>query len=303
LGCGALAIVLALGTSGCLTKVVREPAFDQNGVKVFLREETRGGKVVDRGFSQPVTIAPVRITNILARIDVRGKDAAKHPREPAIPTDVLFAIGEGVSSALAKADSAQEVVVMATARKNTLGIFTNDYLTSLIIWVKDDRMFVYLGDLGEVQSRDPRVQPKEPELDANVKGKPEVLGGDGFATQGRRLVAAEWRAPIFTNTSAIRIRPGGEVVRRTILMESPAEQNPAAEPGPAPPPEGLSPDALRALADLEEVRRRGELTETEYQTRRREILSGKLPAAPASKPADSKPAVSAPADGAEPTTP
>jgi hypothetical protein len=38
--------------------------------------------------------------------------------------------------------------------------------------------------------------------------------------------------------------------------------------------ESLTPEQLRALADLEEQRRSGALTETEYTTRRNEILRG-----------------------------
>jgi hypothetical protein len=273
---GALLLTAALLSGGCAARVVKTPVFQDNGVEVFLRARTRGGKPVDQGYSQPVTISAIRVTNILARIDVRGADPEKEPREPAIPTGVLYAVGEGVSKALAKADSSQQVVVMATERKKSLGIFTNDYLTSLILWMKDDHLFVFLGALGEVESRDPRDKPREPEVD-HIESKQRVLGGDGYTVQGPRLIAADWRADTFRDVSAIRVRPSGEVVRRTILMESPADANPAEAPGPAPPPEGLSPEALRALADLEESRRRGQLSESQYQQRRREILSGKLP--------------------------
>ena len=47
--------------------------------------------------------------------------------------------------------------------------------------------------------------------------------------------------------------------------------------GAAVPPQGLSPQGLRALADLEESRRRGELTEADYQAKRRQILAGEQP--------------------------
>src|SRR5690606_25794811 len=165
--------------------------------------------------------------------------------------------------------------VMALERRKSMKVFTADYLTSLIVWMRDDRLYVHLGQLGEPVPTNEK--PREPQLDV-IASKKRVLASDGFTTAGPRLVAADWRSNVFSDISAIRIRPGGGIVRRTILLEEPADEDPAAQPGPAPPPEGLSPEALRALAALEEVRRRGELSETDYQERRREILSGKIPA-------------------------
>jgi hypothetical protein len=273
-------VCLAAVASGCMTKQARTPVYEQNDVRVFLRQDVKGGKGVDQGFSHPVTLAPIRITNILSRIEVRKEDGdeAENLRQPAIPTGVLYAIGEGISQALAKADPSQAAVVMAVERRKSLKVFTQDYLTSLIVWVKDERLYVFLGQLGEPLGPEGREKPREPQLDV-VESKKRVLASDGFTTAGPRLVAADWRSNIFGDTSAIRIKPGGGVVRRTILMEE-APDDASAQPGPAPPPEGLSPEALRALADLEETRRRGELSETDYQERRRQILSGQIPPAP-----------------------
>lgn len=270
---GALAAALLLATAGCAARVVKTPVYEASGVRVFLRAQHRGDQPVDLGFSHPLTIAPARITNILSRIDVRSDDEGG--RRPAISSELLFPIGEGVAKAFEAADPSQVVVVMAQERKRTHAIFTNDYLTSLLLWADGDHLFVQLGELGTALSRDPRDKPREPEL-----GKPnariQVVGGDAMTPQGPALVAVRWRDNVFRDTSAIRMRPGGEVVRRTILMEAPPEADDAG-PGPAAPPDGLSPEALRALADLEEARRGGALTEAEYQEQRRLILSGQAP--------------------------
>lgn len=273
-----LCVTFAIG--GCMTKQARTPVYEQGSVRVFLRSDVRGGEGVNQGYSHPVTIAPIRITNILSRIEVRKEDGDEQQtlRQPAISTGVLYPVGEGISQALAKADPSQAVVVMAVERRKSMKVFTADYLTSLIVWVKDDRIFVHLGQLGEPMSPDPRDKPREPQLGV-VESKKRVLASEGFTTAGPRLVAADWRSNVFGDLSTIRIRPGGNVVRRTILMEE-AVDDPSAQPGPAPPPEGLSPEALRALADLEETRRRGGLSETDYQEQRRNILSGQLPPAP-----------------------
>jgi hypothetical protein len=276
-GLAALALVLMLGATGCITRVVRTPVFDENSVSVFLRHEERAGKPVKRGFNQPLVIAPVRITNILARIEVRKKE---EKREPAIPTALLYPIGEGVARSLAQANSTQEVVVMAKERKRSMGVFTQDFLTSLIVWSQGDQLFVKLGALDEPLSKDPRNKPKEPERNEG-SDKVHAVASDGITTDGAQLVSAHWRDPLFRDSGVLHVRAGGQVIRRTVLMESepegtlPKEQG---EAGAALPP-NLSPTALRALADLEEERRRGELTESDYQARRREILSGEVPAA------------------------
>jgi len=63
------------------------------------------------------------------------------------------------------------------------------------------------------------------------------------------------------------------VVRRTILMES-AEETGEVEDVSLPDqlPENLSSATLRALADLEDERRLGDINEAEYNARRRRII-------------------------------
>jgi hypothetical protein len=279
-----LLVGAALVASGCMTKTIRTPVFSENGVEVYLRNDEKGGKPVDRGFSQPVTIAPVRITNILARIDVRKEEDKE--RKPAIPTNLLYAIGEGISRSLAKADSTQEVVVMAKETKRSLAIFTQEYLTSLVVWMQGDDVYVKLGELDHALSKNPNDKVAEPQRN-EIVGKAHAIPADGINVQGDQIISANWRDPLFKDSSVISVRAGGQVVRRTVLMDSGPEATAPAEPaeGAAPPPQGLSPEALRALADLEEDRRRGELTEAEYQSRRRQILAGELPAASTPAPA------------------
>jgi hypothetical protein len=268
---GALVALLAL--LGCAPVYVRTPVYKQDRTEIYLRHVAKGGKPIDRGFSHPVAIAPVRLTNILARIEVKGH-GDKDERKPAIPTGVLYEIGEGASQALAKANPSQQVVVMAIERKRSLGIFTTEYATTMLLWAQDDKLYIQLDKLDQPLSKNPDDKLEEPRDEPTNLKKLRVLAGDGLVPQGPLLIAANWRDDVFRD-SAVRIRAGGEVVRRTILMETPSESE-AKPSGPAP-PESLSPEALRALADLEETRRRGGLTESEYQTRRKAILSGQLP--------------------------
>jgi len=94
-----------------------------------------------------------------------------------------------------------------------------------------------------------------------------VLASEGVEPTGHQSVAVYWRDDRFRNPTSVRVGPGGKVTRRTVLME---EEAPATEPSAAQLP--TDPASLRALADLEEARRAGELTEAEYQRKRRALL-------------------------------
>ena len=77
---GLAALSLLLFAAACSTPV-KEPVFEEPPVSVFLRswKSWQFGSLVEKDYSHPITISPVRIAHILSRIDVRlaGK------REPA----------------------------------------------------------------------------------------------------------------------------------------------------------------------------------------------------------------------------
>ena len=270
---GLLAIPLS---SGCGAKVIRTPVFDQDNTRVFLRYREAGGEPIDRGFAHPAVIAPVRITSILSRLEVRDSGSEDRERQPAIPTALLFPLGDGLAMALEQANSSQEIVAMAIERRRYLGVFNNDFLTSLVAWVDGERLNIHLGYVERALTKDPDESIPEPEA-GKISGKLRALPGDGIVPLGPQTWAVAWRDPIFRRADTVRVRPGGKIIRRTILMESVEEDEliPIGEsPAPVPEvlPENLSPEKLRALADLEEERQRGEISESAYQTRRRMIL-------------------------------
>ncbi len=264
--------LLALGLSlvACGPRYARRPVESEPGVSVLLRGEKRGGAIVDRGYEHPVTISPVRVTHILSQIDVRKEADEGGTREPALPTDLLYPTGAALSRALAQAGSGEEVVVQAVRRERRL-IFTTDHLTTLLVYAKDGRLYVHVRHLDtELPKDERRAELPEPWLDRRVSDF-RVVPGEAMSAVGPQEVSVDWRDAAFRQPRRISVTPTG-IHRRTILMESPAEGG-GAEPGGEPALSGeLSPETLRALADLEEARRAGQLTESEYQTRRREIL-------------------------------
>jgi hypothetical protein len=100
-----------------------------------------------------------------------------------------------------------------------------------------------------------------------------VVPSKGMTQVDGQSVAVTWRDPVFKKPSRTRITPSGNVVRRTILMESSEETDETAGGSAFERlPENLSSATLRELADLEDERHRGEITEAEYSTRRRQII-------------------------------
>jgi len=276
--------LLALLALACKTPV-KEDVFNEGPVKVFLRSEKTWylGSLIEKDYDHPVTISPVRIAHILSRIDVRvaGK------REPAIPTELLFSIAEGISRSLARAGAEQEVVVMATEKERRIGIFDHDYLTSFVAYVKGPQLFIYMARIHW------EVPPKQKEDPPLPQIGEERMAFRLYPSKGMELVegqgvAADWRNDVFARPTRTKVLPSGKVVRKTILLESDDNEPAAAtdtdtdtdQQAPVEAPRGLSPAQLRALADLEEARQAGEITEAEYAARQREILNPEGPTTP-----------------------
>lgn len=223
----ALLLVATLaGSFGCATRrTVRTPVFAQGGVRVFLRETHEGGEALARDFSHPTVIAPIRVARIVGSLDVRERGSENDGRRAAVPTELVTPIGTGVAEALGQAGPNQEVVVMAVSRKRRMGIFTSDYLTSMVLWVMGDELWIHFGDLESRLSSDPTDKAPEPQL-SRASTRFRVLPGEAVRVAGGQTVAAAWRDDRFAKSGPIRTRPGGRVLRRTILMESEVEPSP-----------------------------------------------------------------------------
>jgi hypothetical protein len=264
--------LLALSLGGCVTRFVKEPVFDSEGIQIYLRTEKGFRSVVEKDYEHPTTIASVRLAHILSRIDVRHRAEDGGRREGAIPTDMLYALAEGLSAAFARANSNEQVVVMAIEKRRSLGIFDGDFLTSLVAYVRAGSLFIHLSRLEWPVPQRRGLELPEPRIGDDFS-KFRVQGGDAMTVVDPQSVAIDWRDPIFRRPTRTKILPTGEVVRKTILMESAPETWDDVPEIPEMPPD-LTPEQLRALADIEEARRDGEITEPEYRARRRAVLEG-----------------------------
>jgi hypothetical protein len=231
---------------------------------------------VERGFAHPAVIAPVRLAHILAYADVEVTDDKKKRRTPALPVESVYELADALSGALEKANANQEVVVFVLRREKRLGIFSQDYLTTFTAYVEGDLLKLHFGHVdwmvpkivqSGVSQNDELPEPKPGKQLMDFRVVPDTA----FTLVDAQTVAFEWKSDRFREPDRVRMTPGGQIKRRTVLMEAdPAivEKQVVEEAV----PEGLSPETLRALADLEEQRRRGEVSEADYQARRRGLL-------------------------------
>lgn len=270
---------ILLAAAGCGPRYVREEVFEHRNLVVSLRAQVAEGEEpaidgrVDRGFDHPVTISSVRIANILSRIDVRvEKESGDDQRQPAFETVLLYTVGEKMALAFAKADSTQEVTVQAVRTEKRFGIFTAKYLTSFTAWVAGEDLYIALSrvdwEIPKEKGDDPMPEPWPDRRFQEFK----VLPAEGIIPQAEQVVAADWRNPIFREATNVRVGAGGRLLRKTILLESPDPGGEEQEEVLSAMPLDLPADTLRELAELQEQRERGEISESLYLERRRDIL-------------------------------
>ena len=271
----ALAIFVAIAAmgTGCGTRTVRSTFYEDSSTRIVLRHQKKSGESVDRGYNHPIAIAPVRLAHILSRIDVRIEAKKGAQRAPAVPTEALYVVADHVSKALREADSSQEIAVYYIRRTKRFGIFDRRYLTSFVTYARDDLLYIHLSRTDwEIPKTGKNDRLPEPRVGDYVM-EFRVVPSKGMTQVDGQSVAAAWRNSVFKKPSRTRITPGGGVLRRTILMESEEEPGESgAESTFERLPENLSSATLRELADLEDERHRGEITEAEYNARRRQII-------------------------------
>jgi hypothetical protein len=268
----ALAAVVALGT-GCATRTHRASFYEDTQTRILFRHQTKGRNTLERGYSHPLAIAPVRLAHILSRIDVRTEAKKGAQRASALPTAALYVLADHLSRAFAQAGPNQEIAVYYTRRHKRWGVFDHRYLTSFVTYAQGDTIFLHLSRTDwEIEKKGKQERLPEP-----VVGKHpmdfKVIPSQGMVLVDSQSLAIDWQHSVFKRPTRTRITPSGEVVRRTILMESPEEDIAAdAEPAFERLPQDLSAATLRDLADLEDERNSGDITEADYNARRREII-------------------------------
>lgn len=266
----ALLAIAALTTSGCM-HTSKNTIFDDGKLKIQL--QSRGKQT--QGLEHPVVISSARLSHILARLDIRTPVKDGQRRVPAIPLQNLNAIATGLAKGLAEAHPDQEVLVSSIRVEKRFGVFNHNKLTSFVAYQRDGILFLHLSrsDWEVPPRREKRLPvPKVGEFPTKFR----ILAGNSMELVDPQSLAIDWKSNLFDKPTRTRLTPDGRTVRRQILMESEepvsAPHTESVRPDILPIPPGISPKVLRALADLEEKRRNGTLTEARYARERLEIL-------------------------------
>lgn len=272
---GPLAVaagLLLLLSPGCVTREVKETTLDSSDLQVFLREHKRGFEVVSQGFQHPVRISADRLANILGAIDVRSRDEELAAERAAFDPGQVPEVAKALSEALRTANSNQEVAVVLIRKQMQHFLFHRKRLTSFVAYVRDDLLFLHFSRVDwEIPERATKTSLPEPRVNEHPM-KFRLMPSQGMYTEGVYAVSVEWQDAIFRRPLR---QPGDEEERRerTILMEEPSRpsgQRHNALPADLLP--YLSPAELRELADLEEARQQGRMTEGHYRRERERIL-------------------------------
>ncbi|MBY0399001.1 hypothetical protein K2X89_01815, partial [Myxococcota bacterium] len=272
----ALAALLPiLLATGCASRPSRHSILSRTGMQVDLVRYTRGFKTEPQGFAHPAIISKERLTNILGSIEIetREKKSAATIRQPGIHAEMIAPIAEALSDALRQAGVDEEVGIQAVRKERSLGIFHTKYLTTLLAWVKGDSLYVQLH-----RTDWPIPQAKEdkplPEPMRNTRPMDfRVVSGEHLFFAGPQTLEIDFGNDVFRTAYHLPGSTGGTKLRREVLLESPipaSERKDDEDSGVR--LDQLGPEQLRALADLEEDRRSGRITEQAYQKARRELL-------------------------------
>jgi hypothetical protein len=264
----------AAALAGCMT--TKDTIVSQKEIIVQLI--SRRGDNVE--LNHPVTIAPVRLSHLLARIDIRLSVKEGQQRVPAFHIESLDSISEGLAKGLRDAGPNQRVIVYSIRREKRFGIFDTNYLTSFIAYVHGENLFLHLSRSNwEIPPRKKDRLP-EPKI-GKFPSKFRILPSKAMKMVDEQSLAIAWSDKIFQRPTRTRMTPSGQMMRKTILMESEepeSDLDTESDTGEARPaevltiPAGTTAKTLRELADLEERRQQGEISEYDYERQRQKIL-------------------------------
>ncbi len=265
--------IMAVGT-GCATRTVRHPIMRSHLVEVDLVRQVKGFTKQPRGFEHPAAISVERLGNILRAIEIEAKaDEGGTIRQPAFHPEIVDRTAEALHRAFREAGPDDEIGVNVIRKQARLGILHTKFLTSFLTYMENDQLFLLLR---RVDWPVPKARESEPLPRPQRNRKPmdfTVVTGDPIYFAGLQDLEIDWKNAVFRQAFRLPGTTHGEKRRREVLDQVPVPKTELDEAGTGDVGlGGLSPEQLRALADLEEERRNGTLTESAYQRARRQLM-------------------------------
>lgn len=273
-----LATLILLGSSlgGCSTRSVRSPIIDRIGIQGELVRQVKGFTTQPQGYEHPAIISVERMAHILTAVEVEtNTKGTKVLRQPAFHPDIVDKTAKAVAEALSKAGPDQDIAIQVIHKKMQLGVFNKKYLTSFIAYVKEGYLYLLLRRIewlipqSDLDGSLPKPRRDYSPMDFRV------VAGDHLFYAGPQALEIDWQNPVFRFAYRLPGTTEGTKRRREILDSSAipkAEQDKASGGDKSVAIDELTPEQLRALADLEEDRREGRITELAYQRARRQLL-------------------------------
>lgn len=267
-------LLLASQLVGCANGPRRHRIIDRRQVKVDLVREVKGFKTQEKGYEHPAVVSKERLTHILGAVEVetREKDAGI-VRQPAFHPDIVEPTAEALAEAFGQVGPNEEIGVLAIRKQRRIGIFHNKFLTSFLAYMEQGQLYLILRrvdwQIPQAKEKDPLPRPSRDRQPMNFR----IVSGDHMFYIGPQALEIAWQDPVFRKPYKLPGSTQGTQQRREILVESPVTEEERQQID----QEGVSlgeltPDQLRALADLEEDRRSGKITEAAYQRARRQLL-------------------------------
>lgn len=273
-----VATVLLTCLAGCANRISRHSIIEQRVAQIDLVTEIEGlFRTKSQGYEHPAIISPERLLHILNAIEVETpQENSSFIREPAIHPDIVEEAAGAIAEGLAQVGPDEKLGVKLIRKEAKLGLFHTKYLTSLLLHIKDDHLYVLLSRVDwPIPQKKEKGRLPEPRADERPM-KFRVVSGEHLFYAGPQALEVDWQNPVFRTAYHLPGTSGGEKKRREVLFQSPIpkdellEEADAAEAGIS--LDQLSPAQLRALADLEEDRRQGRMTEAAYQRSKRQLL-------------------------------
>jgi len=271
-----LAIAVLIGsTAGCASRISRESVIKRRVAHVDLVTEVEGlFKTKPQGFEHLAIISKERLVNILNAVEVETPiEGGGFIREPAFHPEIVDDAATAVAEAFAEAGPDEEIGVKLVRKEANLGLFHTKYLTSFLAHIKDGHLYLLLSRVNWPipQSKEDDRLPEPRSDEAPMKFR--VVSGEHLFYAGPQALEVAWEAPVFRHAYQLPGSTAGEKRRREVLFQAPIpiEERRAAD-GDGISIDELSGDQLRALADLEDDRRQGKITEAAYQRSKRQLL-------------------------------
>jgi len=268
-------LALLLTSTGCATRVVREPLLKLADIEIDLVREVKGITTVQpQGYEHPAIISAERMRHILAAVEVENRDSDGIViRQPAFHPDVLDTLSERLAAAYAETTPDSALGVKVVRKEAWVGFLHTKYLTSFISYIDDGYLHLLLSRVdwkipkNKEDDRLPEPIPGEAPMDFRV------VSGEPLFYAGPQALEIAWQDPAFRRPFRLPGSTSGEKRRREVLFQAPIPKEELdRERAKEAELENLSPEQLRALADLEEDRRAGRITELDYQRARRQVL-------------------------------